>query len=89
MFVYKKGEIEKMKKTISTESVESDFGAFIRDGREAKGMSQREVAPLLDISQGYYGQIELGIRHVDFVMALRICQVLDLDINTFVKKYVK
>ena len=78
-----------MKKSMKTDVVETDFGVFIRDGREARGMTQREVAPLLGVSQGYYGQIELGIRHVDFVMAMRICQILELDINDFIKKYMK
>lgn len=61
------------------------FGKFIREGRERKGLFQADVADKLGISQGYYSHIERGTRTVDFVVALKICQFLGLDINDFVK----
>ena len=65
------------------------FGKFIREGRMKRDMYQHEVAALLGITQAYYSMIEQGNkdRNVDLVLALRICQVLRLDINDFIKQY--
>ena len=64
------------------------FGKFIRDGRERKDLFQSDVAELLGISQPFYSMIERGERQVDFVLALEICKVLNLDINDFVRTYI-
>lgn len=65
------------------------FGKFIKEGREKKDMFQSEVAALVGITQPYYSMIERGAkdRNVDLVLALKICQVLKLDINEFIKQY--
>ncbi len=65
------------------------FGNFIKEGREKRDMLQSEVATQIGISQPYYSMIEKGTkeRNVDLVLALKICQVLKLDINGFIKQY--
>ena len=65
------------------------FGKFIKEGREKRDMLQSEVATLVGISQPYYSMIEKGTkeRNVDLVLSLKICQVLKLDINDFIKQY--
>lgn len=65
------------------------FGKFIKEGREKQDMFQSEVATSVGISQPYYSMIEQGAkeRNVDLVLALKICQVLKLDINDFIKQY--
>lgn len=65
------------------------FGKFIKEGRERRDMYQAEVAALIGVSQPYYSMIEQGNkdRNVDLVLALKICQVLRLDINDFIKQY--
>jgi transcriptional regulator with XRE-family HTH domain len=63
------------------------FGEFIKKGREKRDMFQTEVADALGIRQPYYSMIESGRRNVDFVLALKICRVLNLDINDFIKQY--
>ena len=65
------------------------FGKFIKEGREKRDMFQSEVASLVGITQPYYSVIENGAkeRNVDLVLALKICQVLRLDINDFIKQY--
>lgn len=64
------------------------FGGFIKAGREKQHLFQNQVAQSLDITQQYYSAIENGNRNVDFVMALKICQVLDLNLNDFIGTYV-
>ena len=65
------------------------FGEFIRDRRDSLGIYQQDIASKLGISQVYYSQIERGHRNVDLVLALKICQVLKLDLNDFIKTYLQ
>ena len=74
-------------KKIENSECQLDFGNFLKDGRERRDMLQTEVASLAGISQAFYSQIERGVRNVDFVVALKLCQVLRLDLNTFIKHY--
>lgn len=78
-------------KTIENRECQIGFGNFIKEGRKRKGMLQAEVADLVGIPQPYYSIIERGAkdRNVDLVLAMRICQVLGLDISDFVKEYIK
>ena len=64
-----------------------DFGNWIREERERRELSQGEVARMLGIHQTYYGRIELAQREVDFVTAVNICAILELDISDFLKRY--
>ena len=79
-----------MKKIENSECL-AGFGKFIKEGREKKDMFQSEVAALVGITQPYYSMIEQGNkdRNVDLVLALKICQVLRLDINEFIKQYMQ
>ena len=65
----------------------SDFGEFIRKERERQELSQAEVADMVGISQPWYSRIEAAKREVDLMTAMRICRVLRLDLNNFIKKY--
>lgn len=73
-------------KTIEKEKVTSEFGQYIREARERKGLYQSFVAEQLNVSRSYYTMIEKGQREIYFTMAINICRVLDLDINDFVKR---
>lgn len=64
------------------------FGEFIKNGREARGLRQSDVAEQLDISQAYYSMIERGERQVDFVLALEITKALGLDVSDFIRKFI-
>ena len=77
-----------MKKIENSECLIS-FGKFIRDGRKKKDMYQSEVAQLVGISQPYYSMIENGAteRNVDLVLAMKLCKVLGLNFNDFIKQY--
>lgn len=72
-------------KTIDKEKVVVEFGAFIREAREMKGLLQADVAEKLGVSRSYYGHIESGNREIYFTLAINICRVLDLDMNDFIK----
>ena len=66
-----------------------DFGLFIKEGREKQHLYQSQVAESVEISQQYYSKIENGLRNVDLTLALKICQVLNLNMNDFIRTYLK
>lgn len=73
-----------MKKIENNECL-CDFGKFIRSERERKELSQEEVAQMVGIHRTYYGKIENAGRVVDLVVAIKICQALNLDLSDFIK----
>ena len=77
-----------MKKIENSECAKS-FGQFIKEGREKRDMLQSEVAALVGITQAYYSVIERGSmdRNINFVLAIKICQVLRLDMGDFTRRY--
>lgn len=64
-----------------------DFGEWIKAARKRRGWSQLEVATMVGVSQPWYCRIESAEREVDLMTAMRICQVLGLDISDFTKTY--
>ena len=62
----------------------SAFGAFIREGRISKKLSQQDLAKKLGITQPFLSRLEQGARNIDFEQAVAICSALDLDINDFI-----
>lgn len=67
------------------ERMAKEFGRFIREARERKGMIQAEVAEKIGVSRVYYTLIEAGNRDIYFTTAMKICKALGVDINDFVK----
>lgn len=65
------------------------FGAFVRDGREKRGLFQSDVADKVGISQSHYARIENGTRAISLSLAMKLCDQLNLDINDFSKQYTK
>ena len=77
-----------MKKIENSECL-NGFGKFIRQGREKRDMLKTEVAIEVGISQAYYSYLERGEREIDFGLALKICQVLHLDLSDFISAYME
>lgn len=65
------------------------FGKFIKEGRERKKLYQEHIASSLNISQAYYSLIEKGERNVDLFLAMRICQILELDLQDYIREYME
>jgi transcriptional regulator with XRE-family HTH domain len=66
-----------------------DFGNFIRTARERKGIFQGELAQMVGVRQPYISMIEHGERNVDLTLALKLCEALGININDFIKRYVR
>lgn len=65
------------------------FGEYIRERRESLQLYQSDVAVSLGITNAYYSQIECGKRNVDLVMAMKICQILHLNLSDYIKTYLE
>lgn len=64
------------------------FGEFIKLKRLQLNLTQLEVAVQAGTTQGYLSKMEKGIKEPTVTLALKICDVLDLDINDFANKYI-
>lgn len=73
-------------KVIEKDKISVEFGAFIREAREAKGLYQADVAEMIGVSRSYYAFIEGGQRDIYLTLAVNLCRVLDLDINDFMTR---
>lgn len=65
--------------------VAEQFGAFIRSAREARGLYQEDIAQMTGLSDSYISAFELGKRRIDLSTAMKLCQVLNVDLNDFLK----
>jgi transcriptional regulator with XRE-family HTH domain len=64
-----------------------EFGKFIKNARTLKGLFQQEVAEKAGITQTYVSYIERGERDIDLALALRLCEILNIDIKDFLEQY--
>jgi len=64
------------------------FGEFVKSGRLRLGLTQHEVAALAGTTQGYVCKVENGEREPTVTLALKLCEVLNLDINDFASRYI-
>jgi DNA-binding XRE family transcriptional regulator len=74
---------------INSKECHIQFGKFIREAREQNKLYQWEVAEKVGVTQSYMSYIERGERDVDLVLAMKICEVLNVDIQIFIKQYIK
>lgn len=73
---------------MSAKQHNQNFGQYIRTARENLGLSQRDAAKLLGVSQSYVHRVESGDRNTDLGVAIELCEKLGVDIIDFAKKYV-
>lgn len=66
-----------------------EFGKFIREGREKKGIYQSDMAERMGMTQAHYSHIESGKRNTSLTTVLKICEELNLDFRDFLAKYMK
>ena len=63
------------------------FGEFIRLRRLQLNLTQFDVADRAGTTQGYISKVEKGLKEPTITLALKICEVLNLDINDFAIDY--
>lgn len=73
---------------ITEEQIAKDFGQFLREARLRKGWYQDMVAAQAGIQQGYYSNVERGERLPTLLVSLRLCEILGLNYNDFLRPYI-
>ena len=61
-------------------------GAFIRKGREKKGLTQERFSEMIGCNSTYYGNIERGINSPSLKLFLRMVSYLSLSVDKFVQQ---
>ena len=61
-------------------------GAFIRKGREAKGLTQENFSEIIGCNATYYGNIERGVNYPSLGLFLRMVSYLTLSVDKFVQQ---
>lgn len=58
----------------------------LRSKREMKGVTQSQLADLLDVNQTFVSKIETCDRHLDIIELHHICQVLGISFVDFIQE---
>ena len=64
------------------------LGKFLRLTREAVGVSQRELAKLLNLPQSYVSKIERGERQLQVLELIEVCKRIQVPPDEFVRNYI-
>lgn len=65
-----------MKTLYSSESV--NLGKWLREKREAKGLTMRELGDLLEKPHSFVAKTECGQRRLDVIEFVRYCKILEV-----------
>jgi len=66
--------------------VAAAFGAIVREGRLAAGISQEALAHMANVERSYYGRIERGESQPTLFVVLKICAALGSDSGAVVSR---
>lgn len=58
----------------------------LTNARETAGLTQEQLAKRMGWNQTFVSKIERGVRRLDLVELIAICDVLNIDATTFVKR---
>lgn len=70
------------------EELDKVFGEKVRSGRQKNGFTQEKLSELVGISIVYCRDIEIGKSRPNWVIWVKICIVLDIDINSLIHRYI-
>jgi transcriptional regulator with XRE-family HTH domain len=72
---------------IDRKDVSISFGEWIIEARRRSGLTQIDVSKGANITQAALSRIESGINNPSLDMAIRLCNVLGLDLTEFTAQY--
>ena len=62
-------------------STAKTIGENLKEARKAKGMTQKEVASLMLMTQQQYSRFENGVFELNYDQILKLCTILDVTPN--------
>ena len=72
-----------MPKTIHTRPYDA-FRRSLKDARKAAGMTQKELAARLSMTQSAVSKIEMGEQRIDVIQLREWCEALGITLASFV-----
>lgn len=63
------------------------FRDLLKDLRNERNLTQRQLAKRLKVPQSYVSKYETGERRLDFVETVYVCRALDVSIEEFVRLF--
>ena len=70
----------------SERTIERALGAVVRRSREARGLSQDQLAEVCELDRTYISAIERGLRNVSLNAVRQIAEGLDLSFPHFLRQ---
>lgn len=80
------GTVSSVQKTIHTAQGRR-LAAMVKEARESKGLTMRELAGRLDCPHTVIAKIEAAERRVDLVELEEICDALGISLVEFVRRF--
>lgn len=77
-----------MGKSTDERRIQAEFGEMIKTKRKQKKLTQEELSELAGITDVYLRDLERGSYTATWVICLRICTALDIDLKDIQKKYI-
>ncbi len=65
------------------------IGLKMRELRQAKHMTQNEIADLVGCTVNTISRAELGANHINAVLLIRVAEVLGAELNDFMPSHIK
>ena len=63
------------------------FGEIVREARKKQNFTQRELAEIVGVSVVYWRDLEHGKYNVTWILWMRICAALGIDIDAMSEIY--
>ena len=63
------------------------FRDLLKDLRNERDLTQRQLARRLKVPQSYVSKYETGERRLDFVETVYVCRAMDVNIDEFVRLF--
>lgn len=77
-----------MGKCTEERKIQTEFGEMIKTKRKQKKLTQEELSELAGITDVYLRDLERGSYTATWVICLRICTALDIDLHDIQNKYI-
>src|SRR4051794_17499351 len=81
MTIYRRGEIMARKTPIRHDAIVAAFAARLRQGRRARGMTQRDVARVAHLTESYVSRLEGGVIAPGIDLVARLARALGSPIT--------
>lgn len=69
-------------------TIQQEFGELIKTKRKLKQLTQEQLSELAGITDVYLRDLERGSYTATWIICLKICTALDIDLHDLQKKYI-